>query len=201
MARQDEIHYEVRRTTEPASEPVTRAEALAHAHVDAGDEDDWFDNAIEAARRAVEDSFLGRTLIETSLTMTADEFPDEFRPPGPPLIEVTSLSYIDTDGDSQTLTEDTDYTVDDSSEPGRVYPCYNEVWPTSRDQPNAVTLVYKAGYGDEAADVPAGIKTAIKMLVTHWYQNRAHVAVGTITKEIESTIHAVLGPFKAKGVW
>jgi uncharacterized phiE125 gp8 family phage protein len=90
--------------------------------------------------------------------------------PVPPLQSVTSITYVDSNGDTQTLATD-QYQVDALSTPGRVLPAYGVSWPTTRCQANAVNITFVAGYGLAAA-VPATAKHAIKLLLSHWYENR-----------------------------
>jgi hypothetical protein len=62
-----------------------------------------------------------------------------------PLIDITQIQYVDSAGDTQTLSTDV-YTVDADSTPGRFYLSYNQSWPTTRSTPKAVTVSYRAGY-------------------------------------------------------
>ena len=97
------------------------------------------------------------------------------------------------------------YTVDADSAPGRIVPAYGEMWPTTRDQIDAVTVRFVAGYaGDGAspedlrANVPASIKRALKLLVNEFYQNRGDVVIGATVAELPFNIRALLAPYK---VW
>jgi hypothetical protein len=60
-----------------------------------------------------------------------------------------------------------------------------------------VQITYLAGYGG-AANVPAPAKHAIKMLVGHWYANRESVLIGSISKELEFAVTALLSPLRWK---
>jgi uncharacterized phiE125 gp8 family phage protein len=76
-------------------------------------------------------------------------------------------------------------------QPGRVFLKYNQTWPDSLGIQNAVTLTYTAGYGATANLVPEGLKTAIKMLVSHWYEHRETAAekqLMTIPLAVESLL-------------
>jgi uncharacterized phiE125 gp8 family phage protein len=87
------------------------------------------------------------------------------------LQSVVAITYVDGNGDTQTL-DSSIYTVDGDSEPGRVYPAYGECWPAPRCIPKAVKVQYVAGYGDAADDVPARIRLAIMLLVGSLANNR-----------------------------
>ena len=52
-----------------------------------------------------------------------------------------------------------------------------------------------AGYGSSASDVPENIKTAMKQLVAHWYDNRELVTNVSVNK-IPVTVNALLLNYK-----
>lgn len=174
----DALTYEdraiVRVQDSTLGEPVTLEECKEHLRVDADDsaEDGYIRSLITAAREYCE-IVQNRTYLSTTRTLVLDHFPSsrEIIMPYSPLSSVTSIAYIDTDGVSQTMTASTDYEVDTSHEPGRIYLAYSASWPTPRTIPNAVTITYVGGYGT-AEDVPERIKLAVKMLVAHWFELR-----------------------------
>jgi len=151
-------------TTAPSVEPVDADELKTHLRYDSSDLDDYLATLATAARKAIE-LWEWRAHVTQTWTMRLDAFPSDNGPiyvPRPPLQSVTSIQYVDADGETQTCSAD-DYDVDGKAEPGRVQPGYGKVWPTTRAEQNAVTMVYVAGYGDAAADVPAETKHAIKL--------------------------------------
>jgi uncharacterized phiE125 gp8 family phage protein len=159
-------------TTSPTIEPVSLAEGKLHLKIETADTaDDTLISALIKAAREFCEGYQNRAYIERAITMKLDDFPDEIILPAPPLISVTSVKYIDTAGTQQTLAG-TVYTVDTTSEPGRVVLAYNQSWPSIRGDANGVEVVYKAGYGAAAANVPEGVKAAIKLMLTHLYENR-----------------------------
>lgn len=93
---------------------------------------------------------------------------------------MSSVGYYDTAGTLQTVTS-TNYRVDITPLYGQIVPIDTYVWPVVQAQrPNAVQIAFTAGYGATAASVPDAAKSAIKMLVAGWYENRESVAPGTI---------------------
>lgn len=87
--------------------------------------------------------------------------------PLPPVQSVSSITYLDEAGNSQTLSP-SNYIVDTASEPARIMPAFNLSWPSTRIQPGAVTITFVAGYGLAAA-VPSAAKTFIKMKLRALY--------------------------------
>lgn len=175
----------------PSIEPVSRADMKLHLRVDDTADDGYIDSLIQAAREWCED-FTNRQFIQATWVLYLDAFPAwNILLPRPPLSSITSIAYIDTGGTSQTFSSD-DYTVDTDSTPGRVYPNYDESWPATRAQQKAVTITYVAGFGTATTDVPESINQAIKLLCGHWYENREEVIVGTISKQVEFAVDALL---------
>lgn len=142
---------------------------------------------IKSARVAAETE-LHRPLITQTLDAYFDAFPQypnrlyadfstKFPLLLPPLQSVTSITYVDTNGDPQTLPTD-QYLVDAKSQPARITPAYGCSWPSTRQQSNAVTVRFVAGYGT-AADVPATIKSWMLIRIATLWENRAALEVGT----------------------
>jgi uncharacterized phiE125 gp8 family phage protein len=176
-------HYSLVRTEDPTGELVLLGEAKNQVRQDLDHEDAEIQAFINTAYEKVEQD-ARRSFLTQTWKLTLDRWPDRtLFVPMPPLQSVTSLTYVDSAGDSNTLVEGTDYDVDTLSEPGRIYPSYNKVWPSARLHENAITLIYKAGYGANASDVPKKYKQAMLLLITHWYENRG-ILGPNVVKEI-----------------
>lgn len=164
---------------------TTYADNIADANLGAGAPstnttvDPTLTALITTARMYCE-NFLFRRLFTQTWDMTLDRFPDVIRVPYPPLVSVTSITYVDSAGNTQTLSASS-YGVDVQREPGRIYLAYAQVWPTIRDIQAAVTVRYVAGYASIAL-IPAPIKHAMKMLIGHWYENREAVGSDRIAE-------------------
>lgn len=92
-----------------------------------------------------------------------------------PLIDVLSVDYVDSDGDTQTLTASpAEYQVVPSGSKtfGRVRPVSGSSWPTPRDQADAVTVTFRAGYED-IARIPERYITGIGLMVAELYKLRS----------------------------
>ena len=115
--------------------------------------------------------------------------------PRPPLISISSITYIDSDGVEQTLSSSL-YRVGTKSSPGRVTPAHGEVWPTTRNVTEAVTITFLAGFGTTAATVPGVAKRAIRLTLGNWFENRESVVVGTIAAELPQSAKNLLTNFR-----
>ena len=160
-------------TTEPSVEPITLTQAKLNLRGDCSDDDTLITALIVAARRWCED-YENRAYITQTITAKTFWLPDQIILPRPLLQSVTSVTYVDTAGDTQTLS-DTLYDVDIFREPGQITKAHSAIYPSLRGDVNGVTIVYKAGYGDASTDVPQETIQAIYLLIGHLYENRITV--------------------------
>jgi len=162
--------------TAPTIQPVTKAEAKAHLRIDTTTEDDFIDTLIKAATNFAEE-YTYRQFITATYEQYMDDFPDgstAIKLEKPKLQSITSITYIDTAGATQTWTS-TLYEADIKSDIGKVRPVSGESYPSTDDIYNAVTIKFKAGYGDAAANVPDLLKSTLKVMVSHLFENREFV--------------------------
>ncbi len=150
--------------TAPSSEPVSLSELKLHLRVDSTTEDDLITGLNVAAREYAE-AFTQRAIPPQTFDYKLDAFPcgSEFYLPKAPCISVTSISYIDTNGDTQTLATTvygTDLPVGPQARAGRIYLKYQQVWPSTRDIPNAVTIRFVAGYAGTALTIASLTQSA-----------------------------------------
>ena len=151
---------------------------------------------LAAAREHVED-WTRRALMTQTPELVLDAFPTGgINLPSPPLQSVTSIKYIDTDGVEQTLSSAL-YDVDTDSEPGMVAPAYDEEWPDTRDQINAVRVRYAAGW-TTAALVPYKIKAAILLVCADLHEMRGDPVIGASVVE-NKTVDRLLASARVWG--
>lgn len=167
----------IKRTTPPAAEPISLAQAKLHLRVDHAEEDTLIQGLITAARMDCEDR-IRQTLITTGWTLALDAFPGEYsciELPMPPLVAVTAVQYIDATGTLQSLDWAATTAVDFIGQPARLVPL--QPWPaTSPLRPNAVQITYTAGHGPAAADVPMPLVQWMLLAIGDLYANRERSA-------------------------
>ena len=188
------------RATPPAVEPVTLSEAKAHLRVDASDDDAYIATLITAAREWVE-QYIDRTLVHTQWVMRFDKFPDSgIEPvelPRPPVVfsgTATAVTVTFTQEAGPTSTYSTaEYRVDRYATPGTILPIYGSTWTPHRQDDNAISVTWWAGYGASGTSVPAAIRHAILMLIGHWYESRqAAVATGAVPQDVPYGVTSLL---------
>lgn len=163
--------------TPPAEEPVTAALVKAHDRIDASAEDVWIESQIIAVRNYLEE-ILGRALVTRTLELQLDGWPvTPLKLPRPPLIAISSITYIPDGGTALTVPADT-YLADTTIEPGQVHLAWNKSWPSAvLGQIAPVRIRFTAGYG-AAYSVPHEVKLWMCQAVSWLYENREHADLG-----------------------
>lgn len=69
--------------------------------------------------------------------------------------------------------------LDKTTHPARLFPGpASSNWPSVLYIPGAVQIHYTAGYSADSSAVPEAVKTAMKMLIANWYENREAAMMG-----------------------
>jgi uncharacterized phiE125 gp8 family phage protein len=192
---------------EPIAEPVTLLQAKQQTRRTEVTTDDAFfvDSLIPAARERGEQA-TQRQFITATWDLKLDCFPadDVIVVPLPPLQKVVSITYVDTNGTTQTLAT-SQYTVTAFAGPraqrGRIEPAYGLSWPSSRDVSLAVTVRFVAGYGDEPTAVPPRLRMAMLQDISTLYEHREDTVVGQgyALLEFPGGSRAIYRSFKSHG--
>lgn len=181
-----------RLVTAPTIEPITLDQAKAQLRLrGVSDEDAFVRDLIGPAREYCE-TITRRQFLTATWTATLDEFPrgkDPIRLVGKaPLQSVSSISYIDTAGDTQVWSSSKYIVSTPRDLPGRIRLAFNETYPSTRCEPEAVTITFIAG-ATAANLVPSVVGQAMKVLITEWY---GRGAAATPSKESQDTIKGLL---------
>jgi uncharacterized phiE125 gp8 family phage protein len=163
------------------TEPVSIETARLHLRLDTegsppSNPDDALVTAlITVAREAVE-NFTELTVAVNDFQMKLDYFPTaEINLGTWPVNSIASVTYVDANGATQTISS-ADYALDTFSKPAQINLAYGKTWPMVRNQPNAVTVTFEAGYtGDTspvANEMPKALKQAMLLTITDLYENR-----------------------------
>jgi uncharacterized phiE125 gp8 family phage protein len=169
----------VRVVTGPVLEPVTLAEAKLWCRIDDDDtEQDAMVLLLIQAMREYAEQLTGRSFAQQTLELSLDAFPDVIELPHSPVSSVTSITYIDGDGATQTLGgSPTEFQEDLYSEPARLVPLTGESWPTTADVLNAVRVRYVTGYANVTA-IPNQVRLWIQTRISTLFEHREQLIVG-----------------------
>jgi len=184
-------------TTAPAIEPVTDSELRTFLREsETGLPDEEANDFIAEARQFIEE-MTGLSLINQTWTMSLDRWPqssggqwrsgvrqgavseltksngfDSVHLPRYPLTSITSVTTYAEKSESTAVIVADVFDVDTAQRPGRLTLKSGSAWPTASRANNAIEIVYVAGFGATAADVPKVLRRAIKQLAAALYSGR-----------------------------
>lgn len=173
--RTGQLFANLKRTVDPTVPAVTVESAKEQLQIEHDDDDSLIRRYIQVATDAVENDSR-RGFINQTWQLSQEDFDEDLiLLRRCPVSSVTSVTYTDSDGNGQTASSSV-YQVDTTSEPGRLYPAYNQTWPTVRaDQLNGVQVAFVVGYGADHTSVPPLATQAILLLVHHYWAIRCPV--------------------------
>lgn len=181
-------------TTPPASEPLSIDEAKLHLRQDLSADDDLITAAIVAARTYCE-NYTRLKFITQSVTITRTGFAGALMPLNVgPVQGITSVSYKQaSDGVLTPLAAD-QYQLVKSVTPNCLAPAYGVTWPTVRSDYDSVQIVLSVGFGAASTDVPFDLLQAVRLMLGHFYENRAEEVTGTIVSKVTTGAHRLMMP-------
>lgn len=169
---------------------ITREIAKLHCRVDGNHEDALIDDYIAAAIAWVE-HYCGLSLAEAQITETFSCFKSELKLATKPVRSVESITYLDQDGAEQTFSDFRLYRGN------RLIPQVGFSWPNALSKSD-VEIAMTVGFDD--GQVPHDIKQAVRLLISHQYENRDAVIVGTIASELPMGITSLLHSHRGESV-
>lgn len=166
--------------TGPLLEPVTTAEAKQNSNILFDSDDALVSSLVKAARQVIEKRS-GFRLYSQTIEIRADSFDEAgFHEPARSdvinlrvgkITAVSSVKYFDGD-DTDTTMDSSDYWTDLTGYPARLQ--VKNSWPSTNDRIGNVRIRCTAGWSN-VAEIPENFKQAIKILASHWYENREAV--------------------------
>lgn len=180
-------------TTEPANLPVSLTTVKNYLKISGSAEDDILTIFINAAREFAE-AYTGRTLINTTFTTFRDDFADDFTLRRSKLQSITSFEYL-LNG-SFTAVDASLYGVTDDKDYSSIYEKDDQVFPDlDAGVPDAVKIVFVAGYGATDASVPAALKLALLAYIAFMYANRGDCS-GSCSDSLPATVKNMFNKYK-----
>jgi uncharacterized phiE125 gp8 family phage protein len=192
--------YDLYLKTPPTIEPISLTEIKQTLGMsDIGEEcvnftaDDEYLTALITAAREYCEIYRSEAFLTQQFEMTMQCFPCVIYFPRKNIQTVSTITYKDSDGVTKSLTVNTDFVYSKRGEKPRILPASGKTFPSFTPFPvDAITITFTAGY-ESPSDVPERIKQAIKLLVSHWYENRTPIdATRTEPKEIAFMLTSLL---------
>lgn len=170
----------------PAAQQIPTVDLRAHCRT--GSDEDALLVGFLAAAVGYAEHYTGRSIGSQTLELALDEFPaGPIELPRGPVASITSVSYVDADGTTQTLSS-TLYTLDDYGIQCWAVPKVDTEWPTTQAVANAVKVRYVVG------DLPAAVRAALLLTVGHLFEQReasAPVALQELPLGVKSLLDTV----------
>jgi len=157
--------------------------AKQHCRVDDDDNDELLNVYIKAASAYCE-SYTGLVIDPRDKTFSFDCFGDCLPIPLRPVEAIINILYTDPDGNEQTLPAE-DYRLVGEN----IHPALGKLFP-SIAYPSKVMVTATLGSSDDEAQ--ENITNAQLLLISHWYENREAVVVGTISGTLPFAVKALL---------
>ncbi len=185
----------------PPAEIITVEEAAEFMRADfSEDETPMIETIITASRQWCEE-YLRRAIGIQTLELTLAGFPNKISL-RPPFIAITSVKYLDVNGDLQTM-DAADYLLSASAEPASMIPSSGN-WPsTLSGVDDSVKVRFTTGYQDGGSpfvteQLPKTIRTAMLMQIADLYANREaqvekSLAANPTVERLLSTLRLEMG--------
>lgn len=176
--------------TPPDGYPVTHKQLSDHLRLNGLPDEDSQPHLIQmalAGATAGIEEYTGQSFVQRDLSMEFEGFCSEMQLLRGPVLSITSVTYTDEDGNSQTLSTDA-YTLFSAS-----YMPYLKVTDIpAYDENKPVIVNYSAG----KTNIPADIQSAILLLAADLYENRE--ATGDFTaRTFENSVYSrILDPHR-----
>lgn len=177
--------------TDVTDEPVSLEETKEHLRLDITADDAYVADCITAARVWVEGQ-TKRALMPKTYDYKIDyNWPWKYGTrridfPLNPVTSVTSITYVDSNGASQTLASN-QYTVAARAHDSYIVEAYDVDWPDVRSVPEAITVRFVVG---DSSNVPDELRRAILFLAGHYYEFRES------GKGAPEAVEALVSPFR-----
>lgn len=179
------------RVSGPAVEPLTRAEAKAFLRLDTDAEDTLLDALVPAARRLVE-AQTGRVLIAQTWRFSLDAWPLRgiVAVPVAPVRAILSATVATASGTVAAPADALALVADRAPALIRVDRSRAPVPAVPR---GGIVITVEAGYGPDAADVPADLVQAVRLAVAHFFEHRDGPGADTA---LPAAVLALLAPYR-----
>ena len=188
----------------PAQEPLAVTDAAAFLRLAPGAEDLATLQALLSVAREFVENHTGRALLPTGYRLLSTDWTggqitwsgDSITLDRSPLLSVQSVKYIAAGETTLTTLAPADYAVITGTTPGGILLHVDP--PALAERPDAVQIEFTAGHAT-AAEIPAVLLHALRLLVSNFYEQRAPINVGNITSELPLGLRHLLDSQRVGG--
>lgn len=181
--------------TPPIIYPLTLQEVKDFLRVSHDEEDNLISMMLAVATELAE-KILNRSLTPRTLRYYSDQFPvGQIELPYSPISSITSVQYLDANGDLQTFATD-QYQISAVGGYRRIAPIPGGVWPPVPSSTyDSVQITYVAGYATRDL-IPAPIRQGILYHLSHLYDIREPVIVAASVAQVPFSIQQMYAPYR-----
>ncbi|MCB9949579.1 MAG: phage head-tail connector protein [Planctomycetaceae bacterium] len=168
--------------------PMTLANMKEHLRITHSSEDDYITDLMWSAYQWIEEE-AQITMSTTEYVLLLDDFPlGKIFLPKPPLVSIDSVTYYDSDNNSQSLVENTDfYLISPSKQKAFLLPVSTSGWPVTYERPDAISIAFTCGADSLNLELQL-----MRLLVGGMYENREAEVSGTITSSLKLGIDRLM---------
>ncbi len=156
-------------TLAPTSEPISLEEAKDFLRILENDDDTTITSMIKSSRGYAE-NYTNRQFEIATYELYTDTFCQDMKLPKNPIKTLTSVEYMDENGDYQILPSSDYYLYGEDD----IYKVHFDNTVSHKTRKNAIKFTFDSGYDV----VPEGIKAYIQILISTLYENRELYVVG-----------------------
>ena len=180
----------------PAAEPVSIDEVKAHLRVDGNNEDALIASLVLTSRLHIETA-LGLAMMTQQWQLVLDTWPaDAIVKLGiAPVQAINEVRVIDKDG-AAIVVPSSSYTLEVTGRPARLV-AGDHAWPSPGRKAGGVQIDFTAGFGATPEAVPAPIRQALLLLVTHWYEHRDPIEIGAPATAVPQAVSHLLHAYRS----
>ena len=179
--------------TPPDVEPISLIQAKNWLRIDHSDEDELVAALIASARLIVE-SASGSMMITQSWRIVMDAWPTgDINVPLAPVSAILALRTLETTGAS-VLVAPSSYVADISGGQGRIR--FLKAPPTPQKSIGGVEIDVELGFSSSPQGVPETLKTAMRLLIARWYEQRGDVESDGAFERMPPAVAALIAPFR-----
>ncbi|GGK29839.1 head-tail connector protein [Salinarimonas ramus] len=175
----------------PAVEPVGVPEMRAFLRLEHEDEDALVGALLRAARLVIE-ATTRLVVLEQSWRIALAHVPEDgvVRLPLAPILAVAEVRAYDANGTASVVSA-ADWRLERRADPARIV-----LAGAALEAADGVEIDLTAGFGASAADAPAPLVQAIRLLAAHWFENRGDGPPPTERASLPLDVAALIAPFR-----
>lgn len=179
--------------TPPDVEPISLTQAKNWLRIDHSDEDELVAALIASARLIVE-SASGRMLISQTWRIVMDEWPaGDIIVPLAPVSEVLALRMVSPTGASG-LIAPSSYVAVVAGGHARIR--FLTAPPAPQKSIGGIEIDVELGFSSSPQGVPETLKTAMRLLIARWYEQRGDVENDGAFERMPPSVAALIAPYR-----